>query len=88
MDSVDLLGLAAGFLTTISFIPQALKIHRSKSARDISLWMFIAFTIGIASWLAFGILKQEISITLWNAVTLALALWILVMKVRYDRLER
>lgn len=87
MDSIDLLGLAAGFLTTLSFVPQALKIHRTKSAKDISLWMFIAFTIGITAWLLFGILKHEVSIALWNGVTLALSLWILAMKLRFDRVR-
>jgi MtN3 and saliva related transmembrane protein len=83
MDSTNAIGLIAGFLTTLSFVPQALKIHRTKSARDVSRGMFIAFTVGVSLWLAFGILKQDLPIVIWNFVTLLLALWILVMKLRY-----
>ena len=83
MDLAAWVGYAAGFLTTISFIPQALKIHKSRSARDISLPMFVAFAVGVALWLAYGILKGEIPIIVWNAVTLALAGWILAMKRRF-----
>lgn len=85
MDLPELLGLAAGFLTTASFVPQALKIWRTKSARDVSLGMFVAFTLGVGLWLAYGVLKREAPIVLWNAVTLVLAFAILVMKLRYDR---
>ena len=83
MDSITLIGLAAGFFTTIAFVPQALKIWRSKSARDVSLQTFAAFTLGVALWLAYGILKQEPPIILWNAVTLALAGAILAMKLKF-----
>ncbi len=85
MDLPELLGLAAGFLTTLSFVPQALKIHRTRSARDVSLGMFVAFTAGVVLWLAYGLMKRELPIILWNAITLVLALWILAMKLRYDR---
>jgi MtN3 and saliva related transmembrane protein len=77
------LGLAAGFLTTVAFIPQVWKIWKTKSARDVSLPAFIAFTLGVALWTVFGILKDELAITIWNSVTFVLAVVILVMKVRY-----
>ena len=77
------LGLLAGFLTTIAFVPQVWKIWKTKSARDVSLPAFITFTLGVSLWTAFGVLKGEPAITLWNAVTLVLAIAILVMKVRY-----
>jgi MtN3 and saliva related transmembrane protein len=85
MSHVEIIGLLAGLLTTVAFVPQALQIYRTKSARDISLRMFVAFTIGIVLWTVFGILKRDLAITLWNSVTLVLAIWILVMKLRYDR---
>ena len=85
MQFVEYLGLTAGFLTTLAFVPQAWQIYRTKTARDVSLRMFIAFTVGVSLWTAFGILKRDIAITVWNSVTLALAIWILVMKLRYDR---
>lgn len=83
MDTSTLIGLAAGFLTTIAFIPQALKIWRTRSARDISLPTFSAFALGVALWLVFGVLKGEPPIILWNAVTLVVSAAIIVMKVKF-----
>lgn len=83
MDYVDIIGLAAGFLTTVALIPQVQKIWKSKSAKDVSLKMFIAFTIGIALWLAYGIIKQELPMMIWNSVSLALAATILGMKLKF-----
>jgi len=83
MDLSDYIGFAAGFLTTVALIPQLQKIWKSKSATDVSLKMFIAFTIGIALWLAYGIIKQELPMMIWNSVSLALAATILGMKLKY-----
>ncbi len=67
----------------ISFIPQAVKIYRSKSARDISLLTFLGFTLGITLWLIYGIVIRELPIIFANAGTLILAGLILGMKLRY-----
>ena len=82
MDIVDTLGLAAGFLTTVAYVPQVVKIWRSKSARDVSLRTFLALTVGIAAWLVYGVAKHDVPLILWNAVTLVLAGAILAMKVK------
>jgi MtN3 and saliva related transmembrane protein len=83
MDSTTLLGYAAGFLTTIAFVPQVVTIWKAKSARDISLPTFAAFTLGVVLWLVYGIVKKEPPIIAWNAVTLVLAGAILSMKVKF-----
>jgi MtN3 and saliva related transmembrane protein len=83
MDATALVGYAAGLLTTIAFVPQAVKIWRTKSAKDVSLHTFLAFTFGVALWLGYGVMKQEPPIIVWNAVTLALAGAILAMKLRF-----
>ena len=83
MDITVSIGFAAGFLTTVAFIPQVLKIWKAKSAKDVSLQTFVAFTIGVGLWLAYGILKQELPIIVWNAVTLTLAGAILAMKLKF-----
>jgi MtN3 and saliva related transmembrane protein len=81
---IDYIGYVAAFLTTISFVPQVIKIYRSRSAHDVSLYMFILFTIGICMWLAYGVLQMMWPVILANAVTLVLSLSILIMKVKYD----
>lgn len=83
MEMTALVGFAAGFLTTIAFIPQVVKIWRSKSADDVSLATFLAFTLGVGLWLLFGILQKEPPIILWNGVTLVLATAILAMKLKF-----
>jgi MtN3 and saliva related transmembrane protein len=83
MDLVTVLGLVAGALTTASLVPQVRKIYRSRSAKDISLGMFVAFCIGVGLWLVYGIMQSELPIIVWNAITLVLGLAIVTMKVRY-----
>ena len=83
MPSAEAIGLLAGFLTTVAFIPQVWRIWKTRSARDVSLPAFAAFTLGVAGWLCYGILKDELPIILWNAVTLVLAGAIVVMKARF-----
>ncbi|MCS7299911.1 MAG: SemiSWEET transporter [Spirochaetia bacterium] len=82
---VEAIGIIAGTLTTISFIPQLLKVVKTKSARDISLLMFIIFTTGILLWLVYGIITRSIAIILANTFTFSIALSILILKIKYDR---
>lgn len=83
MDWNSIIGLLAGLLTTVAFVPQVTKVWRTKSARDVSLKMFLVFSAGVALWLVYGVLLGEWPIILTNAVTLVLALAILAMKLRY-----
>ena len=80
---VEWLGVAAGTLTTLSFVPQVLKTWRTKSVEDVSLWMLLAFNGGITLWLTYGILTDKPSIIFANAITLALALTLLGLKLKY-----
>jgi MtN3 and saliva related transmembrane protein len=81
---IEILGLIAGTLTTISFVPQLIKIVKSKSAKDVSLIMFLIFVVGIFLWLVYGILTKTLAIIVANSVTLILALSILFLKIKYD----
>jgi MtN3 and saliva related transmembrane protein len=83
LDWNSVIGLVAGALTTVAFVPQVTKVWRTKSAHDVSLKMFMVFSAGVALWLAYGILLGEWPIILTNAATLVLALAILTMKLRY-----
>ena len=77
------IGFFAAFCTTIAFLPQALKVYKSKSTKDISLYMFVIFTIGVFSWLVYGVIISDLPIILANAVTLILSLFILLFKLKY-----
>lgn len=80
---VETIGFAAGLLTTLSFVPQAQRVWATRSTKDISLLMYLAFTSGVVLWLIYGILIDSLSVTLANSVTLVFALFILVMKLRH-----
>ncbi len=80
MSPTELLGLIAGVCTTIAFVPQVLKIWKSKQAHDISLATFAIFSTGVALWLVYGWRLGAWPIVLANGVTLALALLILILK--------
>ena len=75
----------AGTLTTAAFVPQVLKTWKSRSAEDVSLAMFLIFSVGVLLWLVYGMLIGATPIIVANSVTLVLALAILVMKMRYKK---
>lgn len=83
MDAISLLGYLAGTLTTLSFLPQLIKVIKSRSTKDISLLMFIVISIGILLWLIYGILIASPPIIIANLVTLAIASMILYLKLKY-----
>lgn len=82
---ISLTGYVAAVLTTTSFVPQLIRVWRLRSARDISLTMFLAFSLGVFLWFLYGIALHSIPIILANGITLALSLTILVLKLHFDR---
>jgi MtN3 and saliva related transmembrane protein len=79
-----LIGFFSGFFTTIAFIPQAYKVWKTKSTKDISLWMFLIFKAGVAGWLVYGVLTDNLPIIFANILTLFLAFLILVAKIKFN----
>ncbi|MGB8693271.1 MAG: SemiSWEET transporter [Steroidobacteraceae bacterium] len=83
MESANTIGLLAGTLTTFAFVPQVVKIWKTKHARDLSLGMFAIFSSGVLLWLWYGIEIGATPVIVANAVTLGLSLTILFFKIRY-----
>ena len=83
MTVIESIGYAAATLTTISFVPQAWHTFRTRDVSGISLGMYSVFITGTALWLSYGLLIAAWPLVLANAVTTALALAILLMKLRY-----
>ena len=83
MTPTDWIGSAAATLTTSAFIPQAWKVWRTHHTADISSGMYILFTIGVALWLAYGILLESWPIIIANCITLLLAGAVLAMKLKF-----
>ncbi len=83
MQLSDWIGYAAAFLTTASFVPQAIQTFRTKDVTGISLGMYSAFVVGIVLWLVYGLLLGAWPIVIANVITLSLAATILAMKLKY-----
>ncbi len=79
----DTLGLIAGTLTTIAFVPQVWRIWTTKSATDISWGMFIIFAAGNFMWFVYGWTLGAMPILVSSGVTLVLAVIIMVLKWRF-----
>ncbi len=79
----ELIGYFAAILTTISFVPQVWQTFRTRDVSGISLGMYLVFACGVSLWLAYGVLTGAWPIVVANAVTLALAVAIMAMKLRY-----
>ncbi len=77
---VELIGYCAAFLTTIAFVPQALQSWRTRDLSGISLGMYSLFTAGVGLWLVYGLIIEKWPLILANALTFALALSILFLK--------
>jgi MtN3 and saliva related transmembrane protein len=76
-------GYAAATLTTVSFLPQAVRTIRTRETHAISLWMYLLFTVGIACWFGYGIVLHSWPMIASNAITFVLAATILALKLRH-----
>ena len=79
---IETLGFVAAILTTLSFLPQALRIRRLRSADDVSLTMYLMMVIGQGLWLVYGIVISSPSMIGANVIAMTLVAWVLSMKLR------
>lgn len=84
---LEMMGYTAGALTTLAFVPQVIQIYRTKSVKDVSLAMFLLFTLGVALWLGYGIMTHSFPVVAANAITLILSFVILYFKWKYNRVN-
>jgi len=83
MDYTEVIGIVAGVLTSISFIPQIVKIRKTKSTKDLSWGMFGVFSFGILLWLIYGLIINQFPVILANIVTLTFCGIIIYYKFKY-----
>lgn len=83
MDSITILGIAAGTLTTASFLPQVIKAYKSKHTKDVSLFMFILLFVGLCLWLIYGFVRSDLPIILANTVSLVFVSAMLALKAKH-----
>ncbi|MEN2401177.1 SemiSWEET transporter [Flavobacterium sp. MC2016-06] len=85
MDYIDIIGLFAGACITISVIPQIIKVWKTKKVKEISLKMFGILTFGIAIWIVYGILKNDLPIIITNCISLFLNLIMVYFIIYYEK---
>jgi MtN3 and saliva related transmembrane protein len=83
MEPIEVLGLAAGCISSITFLPQVIKTWQTKSAKGVSGLMFTFATISVVMWLIYGIYVDKISIIFTNATILLLSTTMIYFKLRY-----
>ena len=82
MINPEYIGFIAAILTTMSFIPQVIRVYKTADTKAISLKMYLLFSTGVFFWLIYGVLIGELPIIIANFITLILALFILIKKIR------
>jgi MtN3 and saliva related transmembrane protein len=83
MTGVDILGYSAGAITSLTFLPQVIKTWKVKSAKDISLLMFIIAAVNEVMWIIYGVLLDNWVIILTNIIVLSMALTMIYFKLRF-----
>lgn len=83
MLNFKILGFLAALFTTSAFIPQAIKTIKTKNTKDLSLVMYLIFSLGVFLWLIYGIKINDLPVIIANGTTLVFAIIILVYKIKY-----
>ena len=85
MTAIQILCLAAGTITSITFLPQVLQIWKTKSAKDLSLQMLLLLILGVTMWLTYGLLVKDTAIIYTNSMVLVMSLLMLYFKYKFNK---
>ena len=83
MDSTTILGYTASAVTVFTFLPQVIKTWKEKSAKNVSLLMFIIAIANEILWIAYGVMRDDMVIILTNIVMMCMASFMIFLKLRY-----
>jgi len=83
MTGIQILGLLAGTITSITFLPQVIKIWKTRSAKDLSLLMLLLLMLGVILWLTYGLLVKDAAIIYTNSMVLGMSMVMLFFKLRF-----
>jgi MtN3 and saliva related transmembrane protein len=83
MDTITIIGLIAALFTTVSLLPQLIKVYKTKSAKDISTGMFTLFGGGVLLWFVYGVFVNDLPIMVANSLAFIQASVILFFKTKY-----
>ena len=83
MNYTTMIGSIAALCTTASFLPQVVKVYRTKRTKDLSMPMYVILLFGFSAWAYYGILTKSMPIIIANTATFFLCVYILLMKIKY-----
>lgn len=81
---IEIFGLAAGAITSISFIPQLFRGYKTKKLEDVSYYMFGILALGMSMWFIYGVLRNALAVMIANAFGIICSVAVIVMKKRYS----
>lgn len=85
MNWTPIIGLVAGILTSSSMVPQVVKTIREKKAEEVSLTMLLVLMLGVATWVAYGILRDDMPIIVTNSFSLLVNITMIILRLKYQR---
>jgi MtN3 and saliva related transmembrane protein len=85
MNWIQIVGLVAGTLTSSSLIPQLVKTIKEKKAEDVSIGMLLILMLGVATWVVYGFLREDLPIIITNSFSLLLNITMIVLRFKYNR---
>lgn len=83
MAPIEILGLVAGTITSVTFLPQVIRIWQTKSAKDLSIMMLLLLILGVVLWLVYGLVVMSAAIIYTNSMVLAMSLIMLYFKLKF-----
>lgn len=83
MSGTDILGYAACAVTALTFVPQVVKTWKEKSARNVSLMMFVIAFINEVMWIAYGVLRNDMVIIVTNVIMISMCSVMIGLKLKY-----
>lgn len=81
----DVIGYLGGIFIMVSFVPQVIKSYKTKSVKDLSIWMVLATFVGTLFWLGYGVIISAKPIVIMNSIFGFIVLFQLFLKIKYDR---
>jgi MtN3 and saliva related transmembrane protein len=84
MDTTEWIGIAAGVLTSISMLPQLIKMIKEKKAGDVSIVMLLVLIAGLALWAVYGFMREDIPIIVTNCFSFVLNIIVLTLRIKYN----
>lgn len=85
MNWTPIIGLVAGILTSSSMVPQVVKTIKEKKAEEVSLTMLVVLMLGVATWVVYGVIREDMPIIVTNSFSLLVNMTMIILRLKYNR---